>query len=176
MTLFAFHGYSQKYLSVEKPRRFKRVKYLPGDKIYLQVQSKQKYNGVLESVNDSFLVVARLVEIPDPANPHVIVVRDTIKLSNIKSINTSGKGSMDSFLRMYTNTAIVGGVFLMAGGGGMALLEGQKPDKNSFLIAGGIMVSGIILKIFVRTKYKIGNRWQVKAMEPIIEGKFIERQ
>ena len=79
---------------------------------------------------------------------------------------------MGRFMQMYGSNAIAGGLLLMGGGGIMAAIENQRPDKTGFMIAGGIMVSGIIVKIFTRNKYRMGKKWQVKAMDPVIDGDF----
>ena len=146
---------------------------MPGEEMYLQAfEEKKKFAGQLETVTDSFLVLAREQEIPDPADPRVIIILDTIPISKIFSIYANKRGSMGRFMQMYGSNAIAGGLLLMGGGGIMAAIENQRPDKTGFMIAGGIMVSGIIVKIFTRNKYRMGKKWQVKAMDPIIDGDF----
>ncbi|MEZ4777442.1 MAG: hypothetical protein R3D00_29975 [Bacteroidia bacterium] len=171
--LVAFTGYSQKILALENVNKLKRIKYFPGD--YIRFQGRDgdaKYYGIIESVDDSMLVLIKTVKYANSGDETNTTYKDYVPIREIGVVYNTEKTYWQYFKNMYSATAMVSGGVLIGGTSINTLLENDMPDPQSLLIATGILFSGLIVRYIGRDKYKVGGdrRWQVRAMEPIVEG------
>lgn len=159
-------AYSQKVLSLENAKKFKRMIFSPGDFIRIEGNDSQaRYSGYIESVNDSTVVLVKVVKIENEGDATNNVFRDYVPLKEIKAIYNGEKTYWQYFRNMYSGTAMVGGGILILITSANTLLENQEPDGSSILIATGILISGFIVRYIGRDKYKLGKKWQLKAMD-----------
>lgn len=166
----ALSGFSQKILSVENPRKFKRIMYFPGDYIRFQGKDgKSSYHGLIEAVDDSMIVLIKSIKQANSGDETTNTFRDYVPISEIGTVYNTEKTYWQYFKHMYSGTAMVAGGVLIGGTSVNTLLEQQTPKAESLLIATGILVSGLIVRYIGRDKYKIGNRWQIRAMEPLVD-------
>ncbi|MEZ4827236.1 MAG: hypothetical protein R3C61_13310 [Bacteroidia bacterium] len=169
----AFSGYCQKILAVENVNKLKRIKYFPGD--YIRFQGKDgdaKYYGIIESVDDSMVVLIKSVKFANAGDETNTLYRDYVPLSEIGTVYNTEKTYWRYFKNMYSATAMISGGVLIGGTSLNTLLENDTPDPQSIMIATGILFSGLIVRYIGRDKYKVGgnHKWQVRAMEPMVDG------
>ncbi|MDX2245305.1 MAG: hypothetical protein SF052_00905 [Bacteroidia bacterium] len=171
--LITLSGYSQKILAVENVNKLKRVKYFPGDYIRFQGHDGEaKYYGFIESVDDSMVVLVKSVKFANSGDETNNMYRDYVPLREIAAVYNTDKTYWRYFKNMYSATAMISGGVLIGGTSLNTLLENDTPDPQSLIIATGILFSGFIVKYIGRDKYKVGGnrKWQIRAMEPIVEG------
>ncbi|MEM8891145.1 MAG: hypothetical protein AAGD28_24420 [Bacteroidota bacterium] len=157
---------AQKVLALENAKKFKRLFFKQGDFIRIEANDSQaRYSGYIESVNDSSVVLVKIVKMENEGDATNNVFRDYVPLSEIKAIYNGEKTYWHYFRNMYSGTAMVGGGVLILITSANTLLENQEPDASSILIATGILISGLAIRYIGRDKYKIGKRWKLRAMD-----------
>lgn len=155
-----------KVLAVENVKRFKRVVFRPGDFIRFQTHDgKAQYNGQIESVNDSSIVILKVIQMSNEGDATNNVLRDYVPIKEIGVVYNPAKSSWKTFRNMYSGSAMVGGGGLILITALNAWTSDLPPDPDSILIATGILTSGFIIRYIGRDKYKLGDNWQLKTME-----------
>lgn len=159
-------AYSQKVLALENAKKYKRLIFNAGDFIRIEGRDSQaRYSGYIESVNDSSVVLVKVVKMENEGDATNNVFRDYVPIEEIQAIYNGEKNYWQYFRNMYSGTAMVGGGVLILITAANTLLEDQEPDGNSILIATGILVSGFAVKYIGRDKYKVGKKWRIRAMD-----------
>ena len=161
---------AQKVLALENYDRFKRIILYPGDNIRFKTfDSGSTYKGVIELVTDSTLVILKSVKVKGAKGTTRQEFRDWVPISEIKTIYSNKNDYWRYFKNMYSVMAMAGGAMLLAGTAVNTLTSSAKPDESSVIIASAILLSGLAVRYIGRDKYKIGKRWQLRAMEPVVE-------
>lgn len=162
-------AWGQKHLALENVRKFKRITYGPGDLIRFQVlDDKTRYHGIIESVNDSLLIIVTEVKTPGKGGA---TYRDYVPINNIRTILPIKKGYWEYFRRMYYAGTMASGSALIGIGVANGIIEHQTPDFDSMVIVTGLMTSGLIVRYIGRDKYKIKKRWRLRAIWPYAQKK-----
>jgi hypothetical protein len=172
LLLLLLTGYSlpaQKVLAVENVHRLKRITFQPGDFIRFQTRdSKARFNGVIETVTDSNLVIVRAVKMENEGDATNTVFRDYVPLREIEMVYDPAKTYWKYFKNMYSGMAMIGGGMLITFTAVNSIAGDQVPDPTSVIIATGILTSGFIIRYIGRDKYRVGKRWTLRAMEPMV--------
>ncbi|MEL6672994.1 MAG: hypothetical protein AAFR61_12410 [Bacteroidota bacterium] len=156
---------SQQVLSLEHNRRFKRIVFKPGDYIRFQTHdSNAQYNGYVESVGDSILVLVKAVDVREDVSQDD-VFRDYIPIKEISVVYNGRKTYWRFFKNMYSGTAMIGGGILIAITTLNSIIEKEEPDPQSLIIAAGISFSGFLVRRIGRDKYKIGKKWSLTSLD-----------
>ena len=162
-------AFSQKYLALEHNKRFKRIIFKPGDYVRFQTHDGEaKYSGIIEAVDDSTIVLVKVVQLENEDDATNNVFRDYVPIKEIRAIYNGRPSYWKYFKRMYSGTAMVGGGLLIVITALNTLLENDVPDPNSLIITSAILTSGLIVRYIGRDKYKIGKKWSLRAMEPMV--------
>lgn len=170
LLFFAPQVEAQKVLALENPRKFKRFIFEPGDYIRFGTSDSQaKFSGIIESVDESFVVIIKTVKIENEGDATNNVFRDYVPISEITKVFNVEQTGWRIFQNIYSGSAIVGGGALILIGVVNAIINNSPPDPNSLILAGSISASGLLVKLLGRNKYKIGKGgWGLRAMDPII--------
>lgn len=159
----------QKYLSLENPKKFKRIIFQPGDYIRFQTRDgNARYHGTIEAVYDSVVVLVKTIKMANSGDATNNVFRDYVPLHEIQAVYNGKKSYGRYFRNMYAAAATIGGGALIGITSLNTLLERGKPDQTSLIIASGLLTSGLIVRYLGRNKWKIGNQWQLHAREPMV--------
>ncbi|MEM7660317.1 MAG: hypothetical protein AAF399_29700 [Bacteroidota bacterium] len=161
-------GQAQKLLSLENPKKFKRILFQPGDYIRFQGQDGQaKYEGIIESIDESFVVLVKSVQV-DGSDQNSLLYRDYVPISEIRAVINSRPSPWRTFRNGYYATAILGGGMFIGLTTINTLTQDTSPDPTTLIVATGLLTSGLALRYLGRDKFKIGKRWQLRAIEPMI--------
>jgi hypothetical protein len=168
--LFGFlslHG--QKVLSLENATRFKRIIFEPGDYIRFQGQDGQaKYSGVIESIDESFVVLVKAVVIDDhQADKTAQLYRDYVPVAEIRAVINSRPSPWRTFRNGYYATAILAGGVFIGGTTLNTMIEGSSPDPTTLVVASSLLTSGLLVRYLGRDKYKLGKRWELVVRDPL---------
>ncbi len=168
--LCSFQAYSQKVLALENPARFKRIIFKPGDYIRFGTDDSQaRFSGTIESIDDSVVVIVKVVTVENEGDATNNVFRDYVPIREITKVYNPDQGWWYYFRNMYSGTAMIGGGVLILGSIFNSWVLDSPPDPSSIILASSIYASGLIVRYLGRNKYKIGKRWKLRAMEPIVE-------
>ncbi|MEM6346283.1 MAG: hypothetical protein AAF927_20510 [Bacteroidota bacterium] len=155
-----------KVLTLENVKRYKRIVFRPGDFIRFQTKDgKAQYNGQIESINDSSIVLLKIVKMANEGDATNNVLRDYVPIREIDMVYNPYKTAWKTFKNMYSGSAMIGGGGLIIITALNAWTSDLPPDPSSVLIATGILTSGFIVRYIGRDKYKLGEKWQLKTME-----------
>lgn len=160
---------AQKVLVLENPVKFKRFFFFPGD--FIRFQGKDGYSrfsGRIEAVDDSMLVLIKAVSLEDEAGEDHRVYRDYVPLHEIGAVYPPKRTTWSYVKNIYSGSAMIGGGGLIGLTAVNALIYESPPDINGLIVAGGILVSGFIMRYIGRDKYKIGPKWQIRTMEQLM--------
>ncbi|MEL7529744.1 MAG: hypothetical protein AAFN10_00475 [Bacteroidota bacterium] len=155
-----------KVLTLENAKRFKRIVFRPGDYIRFQTHDgRAQYNGQIESINDSSIVILKVVKMTNEGDATNNVFRDYVPIREIDMVYNPHKTVWQTFKNWYSGSAMISGGGLILITALNAWTSDLPPDPNSVLIATGILTSGFIVRYIGRDKYKLGDKWQLKTME-----------
>ncbi|MFK7924506.1 MAG: hypothetical protein AB8H47_21295 [Bacteroidia bacterium] len=155
-----------KVLTLENVKRYKRVVFRPGDYIRFQTHDgRAQYNGQIESINDSSIVILKVIKLANEGDATNNVLRDYVPIREIDMVYNPNKTGWKTFKNMYSGSAMIGGGGLIVITALNALTSDLPPDPSSVLIATGILTSGFLVRYIGRDKYKLGDKWQLKTME-----------
>jgi len=155
-----------KVLTLENAKRFKRIVFRPGDFIRFQTRDgRAQYNGQIESINDSSIVILKVIKMANEGDATNNVLRDYVPIREIGIVYNPYKTGWKTFKNMYSGSAMIGGGGLIIITALNAWLSDLTPDPSSILIATGILTSGFLIRYIGRDKYKLGDKWQLKTME-----------
>ncbi|MFN0200755.1 MAG: hypothetical protein ACKVTZ_04515 [Bacteroidia bacterium] len=158
--------FAQKNLSVGNYNKAKRVVFEPGEIIRLKTQDKGLvFNGKIETVNDTFIVLLKGIKISDGDGVQRTVYRDKVLLKDIRYIYK--KPHRAAFLPSSARIMLGLGGLMFTGFGLMEVAQKRHLSMNLPLGAASFLIGGIW---FVTEKkgYKIGKKWELKAIEPVI--------
>ena len=165
--VFSIPAVGQKILALENPTKFKRIVFRQGDYIrFATSDSQAKFSGRIESINDSVIVIVKVVKIENEGDATNNVFRDFVLIRDITKVFDQDRNWWDVFRNMYSGTAVIGGGALVLVAIVNSVIEDVPPDPNSIILASSISASGLLLRYLGRNHYKIGKRWQLRAMEP----------
>jgi hypothetical protein len=174
MLMGLFGGYSplfsQQNLALENVSRLQRIVYMPGDYIRFQIQGENTvFEGRLESVNDSQLVIQKALQMENEGDASQRIFREYIKLHDVRFVYKRGAGSSGAVLRdVFAGGLVAGGlmytVFLPLD----AFTGQQQLNTTNFSIGLGMLAGGGLLKLFKKNKYRVGNKWRLKPMGPLL--------
>lgn len=160
---------AQKVLSLENPAKFKRILFQPGDYIRFGTDDTQaKFSGLIESVDDSVVVIVKTVKIENEGDATTNVFRDYVPIREITKVYEMDRNWWFFFRNMYSGTAIIGGGALILGTIINSIILDTPPDPNSIILASSVSASGLLVRYLGRNKYKIGKKWQLRAMDPMV--------
>ncbi len=160
---------AQKVLAIENVYRMKRIIFQPGEFIRFQTHDgNSRYNGVIESVNDSMMVIVRSVKMENEGDATNNLFRDYVPLREISVVYDPTQNYWKYFKNMYSGLAMIGGGMLLTFTAINSWTQDRAPDPGSVVIATSIMTSGFIVKYIGRDKFRIGKKWQIRSMEPMI--------
>ncbi len=162
-------GFTQKILALENPKKFKRIIFQVGDPIRFGTDDSQaRFSGMIESVDDSVVVIVKAVKVENEGDGTNNLFRDYVPIREITVVYNLDRDWWYFFRNAYSGTALIGGGALVAISVINALIENQNPDPASIIIASGISASGLLARTLGRNKYKLGKQWRLRAMEPMI--------
>lgn len=158
----------QKILSLENIQKFKRITFHKGDFIRFRMkEDKTDYNGHIQEISDSMIVVAKNVQVPGENIEGIRTVRNYVPIKEIGMVYYAPR-TYARMMRMgyYRSTLVTGGI-LIGGSSINTLVTGQIPERRDFLLAAGILGSGLLAKFAGKDVYKIkdNNGWRLRVME-----------
>lgn len=160
---------AQKVLVLENPSRYKRIVFRPGDEIrFGTLDGNARYNGRIESVDDSVVVIVKVVRVENEGDATNNVFRDYVPIREIDVVYNGNRNWWYYFRNAYAGTAMIGGGILLGGITLNGILENQRPEPFALIFSASLSASGLLLRYAGRNKYRIGNRWQLRAMEPMV--------
>jgi len=162
----SLHG--QKVLSLENAARFKRIIFAPGDYIRFQGQDGQaKYSGMIEEIDESFVVLVKSIVIGDQTDKTAQLYRDYVPIEEIRAVINSRPSAWRTFRNGYYATAILAGGMFIGGTTLNTMIEGSTPDPTTLVVASGFLTSGLLVRYLGRDKYKLGKRWELVVRDPL---------
>ena len=129
MILVIFWGSAgaQNFLALENASRFKRIIYYPGDVIKFQTQDgNTRYNGIIESVEDSVIVLLKVVKFANHGDATNTTYRDYVPIREIRTVFPTHANSWRTFRHAYYGSAMVAGGGLIAVTSINTLMEQQR--------------------------------------------------
>lgn len=162
--------FAQKNLALENVNKFKRIIYQPGEPIRFQVVGdKKKYEGRIESVNDSMMVIVKSIVMENEGDASNRVHRDYIRLQDIRAVYKRPQGSYGEFFYGMMAGGLTGaGLMFVVIGPIDAGIAGADPINTNFFIGAGMLVTGLIMGIFKKRKHRVGRKWLIKPMNPLL--------
>ncbi|RMG26242.1 MAG: hypothetical protein D6730_09450, partial [Bacteroidetes bacterium] len=140
--LLAGHAVGQKYLALENTRQFYRIVFQTGDHISFRTHdSKAEFGGVIQSVDDSMLVIVIVVRLEEGGETTNIKYEDSVPLREIKSVRYQRGGYWQFFRNLYGGGTVVGGAALLGITGINYLTDKQRTpiDRQAVNITLGMM-------------------------------------
>lgn len=144
----------ERYLSLENPDRFKRIKIRAND----EVRYKLKEEGIWNRATIRGFTYTHMV----------INDNDHIRIEDIKTLSVRRDSGV------VKATAYTGNVLMLAGAGFLGIdvlnraIGNHQPvvQTNVAIAAGTAVVTGwIIAKVFRRKRHRIGKKWQLEIRE-----------
>ncbi|MCI4666827.1 MAG: hypothetical protein MRZ79_01605 [Bacteroidia bacterium] len=156
---------AQYVLSLENTRKFKRITFQEGDFMRFRVYGdKRDYNGNIQSISDSVLVIVKNVHVPGENEEVIRTTKELIRISDISMVyyapKTYGRSLRTGY---YRSTLVTGGIFI-ATTSVRTLATGETPSRQEILMATGILSTGLLARFMGKDVYKIGRKWQLKSM------------
>ncbi|MEM6260931.1 MAG: hypothetical protein AAGI38_00380 [Bacteroidota bacterium] len=153
-------------LALEKPSKYRRTIYKPGDLIRFQVEgSKAKYTGRIYSVNDSMLTIVRSVSMENAGDVSKRAYRDYVAISQIRTVFKRPTGSYGAFFRdLASSNFILGGAMFLVFLPLDAAAADQEVNPVNMSIGAGMLTTGLLIRVFTKRKHRMGKKWQVRAM------------
>lgn len=165
----AFAQNSQKYLVLENARKYTRKVYSPGEEISFKTHdSKAKFSGRIVSVNDSVLVIVKVIKMENEGDGTNNVYKDYVPLKEIAAVYYVKDKYWRFFRGMYAGTAMIGGVGMIGIAGLNYITDSNRTpiDKKGVQIAAGLAISGALVALFGGKNYKkLKGRWRLRAMD-----------
>lgn len=156
---------AQKVLSLENMQKFKRITFQPGDFIRFRMHGeKRDYNGNIQSVSDSIVVIVKNVHVPGENEEVVRTTKELIRIADISMIYYAPKTYARSLRTAYYRSTLVTGGILIATTSTRTLATGETPSRQEILMATGILTTGLLARFLGKDVYKIGKHWQLKSM------------
>ena len=165
--------WAQNLLAVENPYALKRELYKQGDVIKFKTQeNKRWFEGVIEEVYDSSVVVVKELVYFDGPSQRKDLVRNQIPFSEIRMVSYNGRSKVNGFKKVFGVSSLLAGGYLV----GVTLINvlttssnEREVDENSLYIAGGFAAAGILLLATAKNKHRVGEgrRWRIKMMPPM---------
>lgn len=132
---------AQNMLVVEKPGTVNNKIYYAGNHIELKTKDGLRISGPINIIRDSVMVVDFVHE---------------VNIENIEIIYKLRYG-----LNITGSALIGGGALYMA----LDLINNQSVDEQGLWVASGVIVSGIILKLFAKKKMRLEEgKWRAKIL------------
>lgn len=159
------YSYAQNALTLNNYNRFKRIVYAPGDGIYLQTKDKLHFSGQIDAVNDSFLTISKIIEVPDDAGVKKVRQQDYVPLKEIRAIYLHHIPKKWGASKTAAGTFFLAGLmFSVLGGWGYKFYKGATSSvKANFGLAAGSFVASGLVKLASPNKHLVGERWQLKV-------------
>ena len=159
----------QKVLSLENPNKFKRHIFEPGDYIRFHTHDSQaRFSGVIEALNDTIIVLVKQVYDSDQRDATPRTFRDYVPISEIKVLYLTKPSFWGKLKETYYRSTMVGGSIVIGGTVINTLTGGGPPDPIFMILSTSILTSGFLVKYLGRDKYKIGKKWTLRVMEPMV--------
>ncbi|MEO0899664.1 MAG: hypothetical protein AAFY71_24855 [Bacteroidota bacterium] len=161
--------YSQKVLSLENVNRFKRITFHEGDFIRFRMKEERNdYNGHIVTISDSMVVIAKNIRLPGENEEAVRTVRDYIPIHQIGLIYYAPRTYARMMRMGYYRSSLVTGGILIGTSSVNTLVTGETPKRGDFLLAAGILGSGLIARLAGKEVYRIGKRgWRLRTLDGI---------
>lgn len=156
---------AQKVLSLENMHKFKRITFQPGDFIRFRIHGeKNDYNGNIQEVTDSVVVIVKNVHVPGENEEVVRTTKELVRISDISMIyyapRTYGRALRTGY---YRSTLVTGGI-LIATTTVRTLTTGETPSRQDILMGSVVLGTGLLARFMGKDVYKVGKRWQLKSM------------
>jgi len=161
---------AQNSLALENMRKFKRRTFSQGETfVFKTPDTKRWIDGQIGTVYDSSVMIVKSISYYDGDIERQTVFKDEIPLSRIQYVrfpdglngNASGIGPV----------ACWGGLALIGVFGVNKLLIGDGDsagfDGSSFIIAGGLSLTGLTLMLARNRKVKVKGNWRLRTMPPM---------
>ncbi len=162
--------FSQNTLALENMRKFKRVKFAQGETFIFKTESNKKWlSGQIGEVYDSSFILVKTVTYLDGDVERKTVFKDEIPMANIQYIKfpegLNGKASGIGPIAFWGGIALIGifGVNRALVGSG----EEAEFDGTSFIIAGGLSLTGLVLMLSRNKKVRVKGNWKLVSMPPM---------
>lgn len=133
--------FAQNMLVVEKPGTVKNNIYYAGNTISLKTKDGLKVSGPINIIRDTMMVVDFV---------HEVNIKDIEIIYKVRyGLNIAG-------------SALIGGGALYMG---LDLINSQSIDEQGLWIASGVIVSGVVLKLFAKKRMRIAQgKWRAKIL------------
>ena len=162
---------AQKLLAVENPYALKRELYRPGDILKFKSKgNKRWFEGMIETVYDSSVVVVKQLVYTDGENQRKDLVKNQIPFREITHVKYNGGSKFNSFKKVFGVSSLLAGAYLV----GVTLVnvittpeDERNVDEVGLYIAGGFAGAGVILLATAKNKHKLGKKWRIRAMLPM---------
>lgn len=164
---------AQNLLAVENPYALKRELYKKGDEFQFKTwENKRWFDGIIEEVKDSSVVVLKELVYFDGPTQRKDVVRNEIAFSEIRMVKYNGRSKVNGFKKAFGFSSLLAGGYLV----GVTLINvlttssnEREVDENSLYIAGGFAAAGILLLATAKNKHRVGEgrKWRIRMMPPM---------
>ncbi len=161
---------AQNSLALENMQKFKRKIFRQGESFIFKIPDTKRWiEGQIGTVYDSSVVIVKSVSYYDKDIERQTVFKDEIPLPHIQYVRfpdgLNGKASGIG------PVAFFGGLALMGVFGINKILIGDGDssgfDGTSFVIAGGLSLTGLTLMLARNRKVKVKGNWRLRSMPPM---------
>lgn len=161
--------WGQKVLSLENPNRYKRYIFSPGDYIRFQTADANSiFSGYIEAVDDSIIVLVKQIKVDDQANANKRIFRDYVPICEISAVYRAKPSFWGRLRQGYYKSSMIGGSVLIVGTSVNTLAGGGPPDPSFLILSTSILTSGLLVGLFGKDRLKLGKKWVLKPIEPMI--------
>jgi len=158
--------WSQRVLSLENKKKFKRIVFKKGDFIrFRTLGEKIDYNGSIEEIGDSTFLVVKHIHIPGENEESRRTIREIVRIEDVSLIYYAPETYWRALRRGYYRSTLVAGGIIIGGNSLRTLLTGETPSRSEILLATGILTSGLIVKMLGKDVYKIGKKWELRSIK-----------
>ena len=148
MFLFLMNSFGQKMLVFDKKGKVKRIRYLEGDLINIELKDGQGISGKIKEIRDHSIII-QLKEVPLNSIKYLYVLRN--------------KRLLNTFSRFF----ITGGLVYLPLVTLNRTTNGDDPiiKESTLYISGGMLLSGFLLKKLNKRKHEISEKRPLKIID-----------
>lgn len=158
LSLLPTLGVSQQFISLENPSRLKRFRFSTGDELQIRISGESTHfrYRILSFGNDSLMLSNRFGD------------RLEISTALVESIRMQAEEGFPFWANIIgTGMTTFGVVYLGLRAINSNQIEGPVYSEQALWLGGGLIASGLALKLSSRRTYRVGpdERWQLRILD-----------
>lgn len=156
----------QMVLSLQNAKRYQRVYFAPGDLIrFRMTDSRANFRGRILELNDSLMVITSALRLESEGDITQRVSKDYVRLNDIERVYARPSNAYGARFASASAGALLGGGLLYSVLIPLDQLAGGEPFVlRRFLLGPALMGAGMLMRLTIRSHYKVGRRWQLRPM------------